>query len=246
MLASFAHAQSGALTGFLPDVSSMSAPLSKAVITTVALGLDNRSMAPATALGIGAGIEFGLEAALTKFPDSLLPAMQSAGVDTSMVSTGVIPAPRFNFKKGISPAATFGISAMIYKEILVYGLDFQYTIWQPEEGITWAARMSFNNADVLYVKSICWTPQILISRALDFADPYLGVGAQLGHGEVSADVQAAPGVTQHISNTATTQAFIAFLGTKFRPPNVGFQLTLEGGYSSVGMDWLSTRFGFSF
>lgn len=230
----------------LPDISAMTAGLSKAVVTTVALGLDNRSLSPATALGIAAGVEFGIDVALTQFPSSLLPAMQSAGLDTSALSTGIIPAPRFHFKKGISPAATIGFSGIYYRQILVYGIDFQYTLWEPEEGVTWAIRGSFNNADVLYVKSVCWTPQLVISRALDFADPYLGVGVQLGHGEVSGSVDVAPGVTQQVSNAATMQAFVAFMGTKFRPPNVGFQFTLEGGYSTIGMNWLSTRLGVSF
>lgn len=232
--------------GFLPDLSGTTGPVTQALVSTVAFGLDHRPMEPATPLGVTQGLELGLELALVRFPDKLVPALQSIGADTSALEMGVIPAPKLHLRKGIGPNVTFGSSFVWYQQILVYGMDLKYTFLQPEEGVTWAIRLCYSKANVMYVKSTTWAPQLLISRALEFADPYLGLGAQLATGEMNLSFEASPGVTAHVRDSANVYAFQAFIGTKFRPPNLGIQFTLEGGYNHLGMHWLSTRAGVSF
>lgn len=234
------------LTGFLPNLDSTTDDLTKALIQTVGMGLDHRPMDPATALGTNPGFELGIEAYAARFPNTLVPALEGAGLSTSVAAVGIVPAPRFNLRKGLGPNISFGISLIWYQEILIYGGDFKITLWQPEEGLTWAIRTSYTNADILYVESICWTPALLVSRHLDFADPYLGIGVQLAHGTVTVNTEVSPGVTEEISDDAKGSSFIAFIGTKFRPPGVGLQLTLEGGYSAIGMHSLGVKFGFTF
>ena len=46
------------------------------------------------------------------------------------------------------------------------------------------------------------------------------------------------------SSTVSYGAFLAFVGVSMNPAPL--KLTLEGGYSSAGMPYMSVKFGFSF
>jgi hypothetical protein len=237
-----AHAQTDLLSRFLPELEETTQQLTRSLVATVGFGFDHRPLRPATALG--KRTELGIEASGAKFPSALGPALESVGFDNyQYLEEGVVPAPKLFLKRGLGPRLSVGISGLKYSEILIYGFDLQTTLREPEEGLNVALRLGYNRAEVLYMKTHTWSPSLLISRALEFADPYLGIGYQYARGDLEAEFEPLPGVTTKLRDSATASSLNLWLGTQFRPESLGVVLALEGGYSTGDMHWLGFRMG---
>ena len=167
-------------------------------------------------------------------------------MSTSVLSVGVLPAPKVFLRKGFGPAVNIGASGLYYKGVSLIGGDVTWTLHEPEEGVSWGFRVSYSSSNVLYAKTQTVRPEFLVSRALEFADPYLGIGAQIAWGTLTVDVEPIPGFTQQITASGRAQSFVAFLGNKFRIPGLNLLIAVEGGYSSAGMSWLAARTGIGF
>jgi hypothetical protein len=229
----------------LPDLTAIDPAICNALVKTIGLSTDHRPMESAAPLGTFLGLEAGLEVTLSKFPSDLNEALVDAGLGSSQVEIPVIPAPKLHLKKGIGERVGIGVSAIFYRGYALYGGDIKYTLALPEEGPTWAIRAAYSESDIGYVKTRTLSPQLVVSRALEFADPYLGIGYQFSRGKIAHTETVGP-MTVTLSGTGVAQAFVAFTGVQFRAKPLGLQLTLEGGYSSGDMHWLSTRLGFRF
>lgn len=227
------------------NLTALTNQLSNAMVKTIGLSTDHRPMEPATALGTFLGLELGLELTLAKPPSDINEALSAAGMGSSSVSLAIIPVPKLHVKKGITDRLGAGISGIFYLGYALYGGDLKYTVSQPEEGPTWAVRLAYSEADIGYVESRTLSPQLLVSRALEFADPYLGIGYQLTRGKLQYSQTIGP-ITVPLTGVGEGQAFIAFTGVQFRVKPLGFQITLEGAYSSADIHTLATRVGFRF
>jgi hypothetical protein len=228
-----------------PDPNSLLTPsIRNAIIKTVGFAADHRPYEPATPLGTKIGLDLGIEASLVKIPDDFFTALSEAGLG-GQDSITFLPVPRFHLHKGLGERAGFGLSAIVYQGFRVYGADFKVVFLKPEEGPTAAFRICYAQASVQVVSTKTYTPQLLISRALDFADPYLGVGYQYARGTVTIS-QEILGQTITATGDGTARGLMAFTGVSFRIPAIGFNIVLEGTYATAGTQLLGTKFGFSF
>lgn len=126
------------------------------------------------------------------------------------------------------------MSYIAFLKYSIYGGDFKWAFWVPDEGPTWALRLCYAQSNLDYLRVKSWSPQLLVSRKLNFADAYLGaeytwmtgriVGSQtqdlgppVGSVTVNIDVQ----------DIKTTSAS-AFMGLGLRIPGVGIKIALEG------------------
>lgn len=234
--------------------SLLSQSLKDALTKTVGLATINRPYSPASAIGRrgGAGLDAGIEATLLHVADDFVPALEEAGLGSAS-SVTVIPIPRIVIQKGLGEAASIGISYINFMGYLIYGANLSVAFLEPEEGISIAGRINYSNATVQIVKTTTWSPELLISRKLDFADPYLGVGFASMAGAisvtqaVSAEVEGTT-VSQDVtaSGTGSARSFYAFTGVQFNARTIGLQLTLEGTYNPNGANGLGLKFGFTF
>lgn len=240
-LAAHFSSASPARAQFFPSLTTLDADLTKAIITTAGFGFVHRPFDPATALGKNPGLELGIEATLARIPTSLAPALENAGVDSGFTEIGVIPSPKLHLRKGISDVTTFGFSFLWWQKVVLWGTDLKFTVVEPEEGVTVAWRLLYSSASVSYVTSDTWATDVLISRHLDFADPYLGIGGEYVRGWISIN----DGLGGNIKGDAKLGAGKAFIGLKMRPEGIGLALTLEGGYHTQTMHWLGLRFAIS-
>lgn len=214
-----------------------------------ALGLvfDHRPYASATPLGTIPGISFGLELSLVKPPEEFVTVASSSGGLLPIPATlPVLPSPRLHIQKGLGPNFNLGASFIGYSgAVLLMGAHGQYAFLNPEEGPTVAARLSYNWLKLQAFKTQTWTAQVLVSKKMDFADPYIGVGYQYVTGSVGVELSFA-GITQSIEFTGRGQSAMAMMGVQFRIPNLGAELTLEGSYSQFGAHTLGTKIGLAY
>jgi hypothetical protein len=91
-----------------------------------------------------------------------------------------------------------------------------------------------------------WTPSLIVSRKLMFADPYLLIGYNYVDGSANIINKTGIEITNANSSSATGGSFFSSLGLSLRIPVVGFRITLEGTYDSTGYNALGTKIGFSF
>lgn len=229
-----------------PDPSSLiQQTVADAVVLSTGIATDHRPYEPATPLGALPGLSFGLDLTITQVSDLLRDALTSAGLSGDDLPPA-LPVPRLHLQKGLGQKLSVGASWLNFRGYRVYGGDIKFAVWQPEEGPTIALRLCYSSSVLGYARAQVWNPQILISRALDFADPYMGVGYVMSAGKIEFTYEVAPGFPVTLTKAGTGSALAAFLGVQLRVPMVGLQIALEGSYSTVGMNTLGMKFGFRF
>ena len=247
---------------FLSDpLAFLSSELASAAIHMVGVTLDHRPLEPATPLGTQIGVDVGIAGDVVQIPRSFAESLAAQGFPVSGFT--FFPNLRqLNVHKGLSQSIDIGGSYLSMLGILIWAVDLKVVLYQPEEGVTWAVRLSRNSVNIpigsadlsgasasLSMETVTWTPALLISRKMSFADPYLGVGYQFVNGNVNLTATSngqvsVPDINSTVSSTGSN--FLAFLGLSMRVPNLGLRITLEGEYSAKGYHALSSKIGFSF
>jgi hypothetical protein len=239
----------------IADLNNLLKPeVTNAFIKTIGLGAIMRPYEPATPLGTKIGLDFGVELTLSKIPDDLNTAMTEAGAGGGdNAGLPAFPVPRFHIHKGIGERVDVGIAGMWYprgfdiiKPIEFWGVDLKAAVFHPEEGPTVSLRFCYTSIDIMVVSAKSYEPQILISRALDFADPYIGAGYTYTKGTLTYSREIIPGQTVTISGNGQASGFTAFSGVQFHITAIGLQLTLEGSYNTAGTHSLGTKLGLRF
>lgn len=231
-----------------PDPSTLISPsIVKSVIKTVGLLTEVRPYEPATPLGFNLGVDIGLVVTMVRVPADFFSALREAGLDASIPELPGLLFPMLILHKGIHERIDLGLAGLWYQGYRVYGGDVKLVVFQPEEGPTWAVRLGYTHSVLGFVNTTSWTPQLVMSRKLEFAEPYMGVGYQYITGVVKVTVKpedSFPSIT--ISGAGYTSAGNAFMGISLRTPLMGLRITMEGGYSSVHSHTLGVKIGLKF
>lgn len=270
-------AEEAAAQAIQAATSQLDPSLGNAITMAIGIGMDHRPLEPATPLGLFPGLEMSLSLVLAKPNPSLGTAFSSSianltgsssTYDFSAISQAVIPSLRFQIHKGLGSWGDLGIA--IFPPIkyipLVggsrfYAADLKVCLLNPQEGPTISARLSYNlnvfDFQNINLTTVTWTPAILISRKIGFADPYLGVSFQYTTGtlnltldsssllpEYAAGLSGIPTVT--LTQGGKAIAANLFGGVSLKVPVIGLRLTLEGAYNTANMPYLGAKAGLSF
>jgi hypothetical protein len=262
-------------TATIPDLSSYIAQSNvDTFVKTVGFCMDHRPYEPATSLGTS--FDFGIETTLVMPPSNLgssLSSIESSYTATPANSTSIaspipfIPSAKIHLRRGFGEKLDLGVSTLFVPTNIPYaggtlllGGDLKYVLFNPEEGITWAFRTSYNfinlaiqyNDYIFSIKTVTITPQIIISRKLSFFDPYLGVGFQYTYGTIRATIPSPPitllpgvaiaPVSLSLDGSGTG---ISFFGGLSLLSIMRLRLTLEGAYNPGGESYLGTKIGFT-
>ncbi|MEN9722299.1 MAG: hypothetical protein RJB38_285 [Pseudomonadota bacterium] len=241
--------QAQAITFTLPSLNDLISPaLQKEGVRFAGLLAAHRPYQPATPLGTTPGLEASIEASLLQIPGSFLDELKNAGVTPSLKSNS-LPIAKLHLHKGIYPQLDLGLSYFKYQAFVLYGADLKWAFLVPEEGPTWAARLCYSQASLQYVRTKSWSPQLLISRRLDFADTYLGIEYTWITGRITGsqtvDVLGVPVTTEIDVRGIKATGGSGFIGIGMKIPGLGLKLGLEGAYSFVGAHSLGTTLGIS-
>ena len=238
---------SASAAGFAPTASSFSnlaALISNQVVTAIVegigLGTDYRSYEGASVPSGLLGLDIGVEAGIAALPNDFVNALHTAGYTKTVPL--FIPIARLHVHKTLGERVSIEAALLQYHQYKILGGGMKIVLYAPEEGVTWAFRTSYSHSSLDILKTSTITPQLVISKKLLFAEPYLGVGYQFTSGKIDLAVPVA-GTTVDLTSSARVSAFESYLGVQF---NVGLQITLEGGYSSRGESTLGTKIGVRF
>ena len=237
------------------------------LVKTIGISMDHRPYEPAKALGTFPGLSIGVEVTLVQTPPELGSALnQLSGSSSSSGSPSipVLPSARLHFHKGMGKRVDLGFSIFpssqaipyIGKSLLVGG-DLKVVVLDPEEGPTWAIRLTYNVNTLSYqyspvdltVKTTTISPQLLVSKDLGFAEPYIGAAFQYVVGSARAAVsfpELAGLPAFSVERQGVARSGLFFGGLVLKVPYLGFLLTLEGAYSTTGMNQMGTKIGFAF
>ncbi len=204
---------------------------------------DHRAYDPAA--NSGSMLEAGIELTLIRVPQSFITELESVGLtDTSSIPPS-LPLPRLHARVSLGPRFSVGASALRYQAYEVYGGDVKLVVAQPTEGVSWALRLAYSQATLGVASTRSWTPQVLLSKPLTFAEPYLGLGYQLLYGKVTVE-QDVMGIPVTASKAGTARQPFAFLGLQIRPTRPGFLVSVEGAYNPAGLPTLGAKVGLTF
>lgn len=231
-----------------PDPNALldAVPL-KTLIKTVGSVTANRPYEPATPLAVSTatGLDIGVSLTAVKVPESFGQALTTVGAKAS-AAPPLAPFPQLQFHKSLGPRADIGGFWVGYRGYTAYGGDLKGVIWMPEEGPTWALRLCYSHARIAFFSTNTFTPQLVVSRKLEFADPYIGAGMDIIKGSVTISTSSfGLPIDESLTGNANAVAGNAFLGVSLRVPELGFRLTLEGSYSSLGAHTMGAKFSLS-
>lgn len=262
-----AKAQTLPLDGILSNALGFLTGNTGPFIIGTGLIFNHRPYEPATPLGTWLGLDLGIEADVITIPPSLSDTFSQMGVNVTLPP--VFPSARMlNVHKGIADFIDVGGTVFTYQGYLIWGADLKVVVFNPEEGLTWAVRLCYNrtylpigDAQISVPNPMggtipvpinvnlgvsTWTPQIVVSRKLEFADPYILVGYAYVDGTVNIGNNSGIAITNAASSAATGGSFFSSVGLSLRMPVIGFRLTLEGTYDASGYNSLGTKIGFNF
>ncbi|MCC7441073.1 MAG: hypothetical protein IT285_05550 [Bdellovibrionales bacterium] len=230
-------------SNFDPD-SALPSDLKEVLALTVGVTADHRAQAGADALNdVGIGVELGIQVSLVKTPPDLGPTL--AKYDIGGGDLPFLPMAKATVAKGFGKRVDIGLSLLAYSGKVIAGGDFKLLLWNAEEGPAVAFRLAYTSASFDPVFTDTWTPQLVVSRRLAFADPYLGLGVNHVLGRIVFKVDGPTGPAT-IEGTTEVSTFLAFIGVGFRLGPTGLKLGIEGTYSSADMSSLTTKIGMQF
>jgi hypothetical protein len=190
------------------------------------------------------GFEVKIETTMIKIGDGIINALEANGVNNaSLQQSPAVPMLKGHIRKALGPSTDIGISGIFYQGQYVVGGDFKFNIYDPEEGLSSAIRLGYTLAKVpqLNLQSLSViTPELVFSRRLSFAEPYIGIGGRFISGTVSAEFPIIG--TLEKSGSGTTG--YAFTGVNFMIGSKGLRLAFEGNYDLSGFSSIGTMFGF--
>lgn len=240
------------------------------IVSTIGILTDHRPYRGAYPLGNSLGLEIGTEVSLVQLSNTFKTSLSTMGMSASGLPPSV-PFPRLVAHKGLLPWLDLGASFLGYRTYWVYGGDAKITVYEPEEGLgAVALRLNLSHSSIEHsqdgvsykIVTDTYTPQIVVSKKLAMAEPYLGIGYQFTTGRLEVAFPVAlpdpgalpPGspevptsVTVTVISRGTTSGLMAFGGLSFRIPQLlGFKIAMEGGWSQLGMNTLGAKVGFGF
>lgn len=200
------------------------------------------------------GVDLQIEATLVKLGPGLARALREIGA-SNLTPEGVpaLPLVKLNLRKGIGPNSDIGLSGIVLYGQRIFGGDIRWLVAEPEEGLNWAFRLGYTYADmptVTYVRS-CNTiaPELVVSRPLEFAEPYFGIGGRYMWGTVDIPFEGTPPLVPdfNITKKGSASDFYVFTGVYFHVIGPqGLRLGVEGSWDLSGYHTIGTVFGVGF
>jgi hypothetical protein len=215
-------------------------------------------------------MDIGFAATMVHTPRDISEA-SSAGISgASGLENIALPMVQLQIQKGFGKKLDLGVSGLYYAGNYIWGLNAKYVLYEPEEGFAWAFRLTYSNTKLdlskfnlsipltvqgtdlgstsFVVKTRTWTPELIASKRLDFAEPYVGAGLEYASGQLEVPVNLNVLTSAQTLTTPTYSSVggLLFLGVSFRVPNAALRIALEEAYSTLGMHYFGLWFGLGF
>jgi hypothetical protein len=229
----------------------------KSLTSTIGFGTQHRPYEPASPLGVSVGLDASVEVTLFKIPESLFENLSALGFPSSS-PLPALPVAKLHLHKGFGERFDLGGSFFYLQSNWLIGGDAKITLVQGEEGPTWAFRFCYSYTSVAFspilMSTKVFSPQLLVSRKMEFADPYLGIALAYARGSISLELpsdvasQLPTSVAVAPYEYSVAQAYTGYVfgGVSLRIPHSGLRMTVEGAYDIGGIHTMGTKIGFTF
>lgn len=225
--------------------ASMTMPL----VRSVGIAYDHRPYESATPLNRSCsfGLDIGAEATLVKVDANFVAAVNqisaaagAGGGLSSLSSLTSFVGAKVHLHKGFG-AVDLGGSLFFLMGYLMYGGDLKITLYDPPEGPTYALRGKYSYTNLSYIEARAASAELLVSRRLAFADPYIGVGGIYLWGNMILPVTFL-GTNYNVALDSTSAySFYAFGGVGLDFGGSGLRIAVEGAYSLAGNPHLGAK-----
>jgi len=232
------------LGGFLPNA------VANAAIKTFGIWFAHRPYQGATSIFDEDSFELSIELSAIHLGGDLSSALVASGMGGGQSASIPLPIANIHFRKAISQSMDVGISGLIYDKQSTFGGDVKIVLAEPEEGLAQAVRIGYStaSASLLYLKNVSsFNLEYLVSRKLESAEPYLGVGGRYITGSISIPFNIAPVGAFTLSKSGSGETAYAFTGIRFKifgPKGLIFDT--EGSYDVSGFSSLGILIGLAF
>jgi hypothetical protein len=228
--------------------------LVNAIVKTMGIYTMHRPSMGASSLGssgtLSGHLDVYIEGTLVKFSPIIIDALKSTEVgangigDTSNIPA--LPIAKLHIDGAINEKMAFGISGIYYPGNYIVGGHIQRVLWQPEEGLYLTGRLAgtYASIPVAYTTLSTWSPQIVVGKAMSFADPYIGISYTLIAGTFDITLDNPPFPITRVKARGGGSTASSFMGVIFRLPL--FRLGLEGSYNLDGFHTVGSTIGMSF
>ncbi len=219
---------------------------------TFALYTVHRPYSGATSMFSSNSMDINLEATMVKIGGGFGNAISAAGIPetSSTASMPAVPVAKVNVRRAFGESVDVGFSGLVFKGQSVLGGDIKLVLDEPEEGPAWALRLGFThvNLPIAYIKNCnVIAPELLISKRLMFAEPYLGVGFRYIHGTLDIPLsELYPTIPDIVHDGYAFDEYV-FTGVYFRLLGAtGLRLGVEGSFDVSGFHTIGTVVGLGF
>ena len=233
------------LSGHIPQ------DVADAVIKAMGIYFVHRPYSGATSMFNRNGLDLRIEATMMKMGDGVNNALKANNLATNTASySAALPMLKLNLRKALSPSSDLGLSSIFFMGQYAVGGDFKFELSNPEEGISTALRLGYSHAAAvdLYLYSVdVISPELVASRRLTFAEPYIGIGGRYIWGELEIPFNIPPAGQFLANKKGGGYTGYLFTGVNFEIlGQKGLRLGMEGSFDFSGYSTIGTTFGIAF
>lgn len=228
--------------------------LVNAIVKTMGIYTMHRPSMGASSLGssgtLSGHVDVYIEGTLVKFSPIIIDALKQTELGANGVGDTskfpALPIAKLHVDAAINERTAFGISGIYYPGNYIAGGHIQHVLWQPEEGLYLTGRLSgtYASLPIAYTTLSTWSPEIVVGKAMSFADPYIGISYTLIAGTFDVTLDNPPFPITRVKARGGGSTASSFMGVIFRMPL--FRLGLEGSYNLDGFHTVGSTIGMSF
>jgi hypothetical protein len=201
------------LSNFSPgDLSDLQQTNVDELIKLVALGANHRQLLPARPLGLGVGLEIGVDVTGVVVPDEFKAALALAADSSAGQVPSLLPLPKISFYKGLPAGIDLGFSFISYQSsISFYGASVQWAFLSKSAVLPNAAvRFNAAYAKVWFIQTRNFALDAVVSKRFSVIEPYLGTGLQMWNGSLSVSSSSLPASLSASNSGVSPHVFFGF------------------------------------
>lgn len=214
------------------SLSRLTNETAAALIESIAIGFDHRMYQSARPLGIGLGLDLGVEVTAIRSSPSFKDALDLAGIRATVPP--YIGLPKLNVAKGLPFGLDLSFSYIGYQSYRIMGYGFQWRLihskrYRPDIAI----RAGASHSQLMVLKTRTYSVDLVASKQILYLlEPFGGMGYQFASGELATNLSGANSLSINVDSKQSIAKARFFGGFQF---NLMFlKLVTQAEYTMLG------------
>lgn len=214
------------------SLSRLTNETAAALIDTIAIGFDHRMYQSARPLGIGLGLDLGVEVTTIRSNPAFKDALELAGIRATVPP--YIPLPKLNVVKGLPFGIDLSFSYIGYQSYRIMGYGFQWNFvkskrYRPDISF----RAGASQSQLMVLKTRTYSFDLVASKQMFYLlEPFGGLGYQFASGELATNLSGSNSLSVNVDAKQNIAKARFFGGLQF---NLLFlKLVTQAEYTMLG------------